>query len=85
MTNSKYSKALDNIMFSADKEFLETHAEDFKVLQELVDASNAKVIVHMNGDKNTNIRNAGNISIKLQPRLSDKKALETVLFYRFYG
>ena len=85
MTNNKYAKALDNIMSSADKEFLNKHSEDFSVLKELVDASNANVIVHMNGDKNTIIRNAGNISIKLQPRLSDKKALETVLFYRFYG
>lgn len=65
MTNNKYAKALDNIMSSADKEFLETHAEDFSVLKELVDASNAKVIVHMNGDKNTSIRNVGNITIKM--------------------
>ena len=65
MTNNKYAKALDNIMFSADKVFLETHAEDFSVLKELADASSQKVIVHMNGDKNTIIRNAGNISIKL--------------------
>ena len=65
MTNNKYSKALDNIMSSADKEFLETHAEDFKILKELVNTSSQKVIVHMNGDKNTIIRNAGNISIKL--------------------
>lgn len=33
MTNNKYAKALDNIMSSADKEFLKTHAEDFKILQ----------------------------------------------------
>ena len=65
MTNNKYAKALDNIMSSADKEFLNKHSEDFSVLKELVDASNANVIVHMNGDKKTIIRNAGNISIKL--------------------
>lgn len=65
MTNNKYSKALDNIMSSADKVFLETHAEDFSVLKELVDASNENVIIHMNGDKNTIIRNAAHISIKL--------------------
>ena len=65
MTNNKYSKALDNIMSSADKEFLETHAEGFKILKELANTSSQKVIVHMNGDKNTIIRNAGNISIKL--------------------
>ena len=65
MTNNKYAKALDNIMSSADKEFLNKHSEDFSVLKELVDASNANVIVHMNGDKNTIIRNAGNISNKL--------------------
>lgn len=51
MTSSKCSKALDNIMSSADKEFLKKHSEDFKVLKELVDASNVNIIVHMNGGK----------------------------------